>query len=219
MVITSMESRPPASLSQISRAAGPVRGVLFDLDGVLIDSAQAWHHVVQLGAQRFGGPAVAFEVFAETFGQGPDADQRAFYPGGSVDEVKRFYADTFPQHLDTVELVDGSLRVLAALRERGIRRAVVTNTPRELANKVLAAKGIAPLVDTVAAAGDAPEKPAPNLINLALAHLGLETCEVLYVGDSESDRAATRAAGVRMAGLNYPGDITIGVLDELLQMI
>ncbi|MBK8481088.1 MAG: HAD family hydrolase [Proteobacteria bacterium] len=217
-------STPAAPLA---RDAGPaaaaargwpprLRAVLFDLDGVLIDSARAWHRVVVLGAQRYGGHVVDFETFARTFGQGPDADQRDYFPGCSVARVSAFYAETFPQQLAELRLMPGALTLLQALGERGLRRAVVTNTPLQLAREVLSTQGLAPLLEATAAAGEAPEKPSPALVQLALSRLGVAAAEAVYVGDSASDRGATRAAGVFMLGLRHPADATIDQLDELL---
>lgn len=193
-----------------------LRAVLFDLDGVLIDSARAWHRVVVLGAQRYGGRVVDFETFARTFGQGPDADQRDYFPGCSVASVSAFYAETFPQQLAELRPMPGALALLRSLGERGLRRAVVTNTPLPLAREVLSTHGLAPLLEATAAAGEAPEKPSPALVQLALSRLGVAPAEAVYVGDSASDRGATRAAGVFMLGLGHPADATINHLDEVL---
>lgn len=196
-----------------------VRGVLFDLDGVLIDSARAWYQVIRRGAERYRGPAVSYEAFLATFGQGPAADQRDFFPGCTVDQVQCFYAETFPEELGAIELMDGALELLGNLRSRDIRRAVVTNTPRALASQILEQRGLAALLDTSAAAGEAAEKPSPELVQLALQRLELTPQEVVYVGDSASDRAATRSAGVFMVGLRCPGDVTVGALTELLDYL
>jgi len=210
-----LDRAAPRAAARPAAWPASLRAVLFDLDGVLIDSAQAWHRVVVLGAQRHGGRVVDFETFARTFGQGPDADQRDYFPGCSVADVSAFYAETFPQQLAALRLMPGALALLRALGERGLRRAVVTNTPVALARAVLATHGLAPLLEATAAAGEAPEKPSPDLVQLALARLGVAPGEVIYVGDSASDRGATTAAGVFMVGLRHPADATIDHLDQL----
>jgi len=196
-----------------------IAAVLFDLDGVLIDSARAWHRIIKRGTREFGCPPVSYETFIGTFGQGPEADRDMFFPSRSVEDVSDLYHRTFPEELDAVELMPGSLEILDTLRGRNIKRAVVTNTPRDLAEKVLQRKAITERVDVLSAAGDAPEKPAPDLLLLALAKLRLQPERVLYVGDSNSDRAAARAAGVFMIGLNHPGDTTITRLIDLLDYL
>jgi HAD superfamily hydrolase (TIGR01509 family) len=111
------------------------------------------------------------------------------------------------------------LDVLDALGRRGILRAVVTNTPADLARRVLADKGFATRLEVVAAAGEAAEKPAPDLVRLALARLGVAPAEAIFVGDSDSDLRAARAAGVRMIGLGHEGDARIGALADLLPLV
>lgn len=193
-------------------------GVLFDLDGVLIDSARAWHRVISIGVERYGFSPVSWELFSTTFGQGVEADQQQFFPTLSVDQVSRFYEQTFADQLEAVRLMEGAHRVLDALAARGLARAIVTNTPRPLAEQVVEHTGLAERVDALAAAGDAPEKPEPDLVLLALERIGLSAGDVVYVGDSASDRAATASAGVWMIGLDHPGDQAIARLDELLPL-
>ena len=57
------------------------RAVLFDLDGVLVDSREAWFEAMSRVAKELQAPAIARERFDATFGQGVDADIEAFYPG------------------------------------------------------------------------------------------------------------------------------------------
>jgi HAD superfamily hydrolase (TIGR01549 family) len=197
-------------------APTPLSGVLFDLDGVLVDSARAWHRVVQRGAARYGCPPVPWEAFRPTFGQGPEGDQRSFFPGVAVDEVARFYDETFPEELDALEVMQGGLALLADLARRGLARGVVTNTPAPLAREVLRRTGILPHLDAFAGATEAAEKPAPDLIYLVLERLALAPGQVVYVGDSDSDRAAAAAANVYLVGFRRPGDARIEHLTDLV---
>lgn len=198
----------------------PLRGVLFDLDGVLVDSVRAWHRTIDAGAQRRGFPGVSWERFSGTFGQGVEADEKSFFPGLGAEGVSRLYEEEFPRHLEAVELMPGAREVLASLTERGLARAVVTNTPHALAEQVLTHKGLRRYVQLIAGGGDAPEKPRPELVELALAGLDLTSSDVLYVGDSASDEGATRSAGVRFVGLRYaPSFIRIERLEELLTLL
>jgi HAD superfamily hydrolase (TIGR01509 family) len=190
-----------------------LRGALFDLDGVLIDSARAWYATIVAGSTHRGD--LTFDEFVGTFGQGPEADRRDYFPSWTRAQVDAFYLDTFPRHLDQVALMPDALWLLGQLRAERLQLAVVTNTPRPLAEAVLSHKGLTPLIDSLSAAGDAAEKPAPDLIELALARLGLSADEVIYVGDSASDRQAARAAGTYMVGLDTEGDSTIDRLAEL----
>ena len=200
-------------------AALPARpqAVLFDMDGVLLHSGQLWHVVVNQVIAGFGGAPVTYEAFMATFGQGVAADMAQYYPGHSRPEVEAAMIRCFLTQLDAMQPMPGAADVLDALAAQGIARAVVTNTPTALATKMLAHFGLLERVQLLVGGGDAAEKPAPDLIHLALARLGLDPSQVLYVGDSWADGAATRAAGVFMLGLGTDeGDRRIARLDELL---
>jgi phosphoglycolate phosphatase len=193
-----------------------LQAVLYDLDGVLVDSAQAWFRVMQRAAREQGRPPLDFEQFRRSFGQGVEADCQEFFPGWTPGQLQAFYQRAFAAELDAVKVMKPAPGVLQAVRGRGLRQAVVTNTPLALATQVLQRSGLGQLVDAVACAGEAAEKPAPDLIWLALQRLGVRADQALYVGDSETDRAAAQAAGIRLAGLGVTGDLTLGSLDELL---
>lgn len=192
-----------------------IQGILYDLDGVLIDSAQAWFRVILRGRESCGLPPVTYEAFKPTFGQGIEADRAEFFPDWTAAQLQAFYDQTFIEELSAIEVMSGALDLLRDLHAVGLRQAVVTNTPRELAQCILKDKGFSPYLDTLAAAGETTEKPAPDLIWLALKRLELDIPDVLYVGDSSVDVAACQAAGVRMVGLRIAGDITLNDLSEL----
>jgi phosphoglycolate phosphatase-like HAD superfamily hydrolase len=85
-----------------------------------------------------------------------------------------------------------------ALRQHGLRAAIVTTDDREPTMRSLGALGLADLVDAVLAADDGvPVKPAPHAV-LHVAHeLGVAPGSVAVVGDSAADLAMARAAGAR----------------------
>ncbi|MBW2736945.1 MAG: HAD family hydrolase [Deltaproteobacteria bacterium] len=192
-----------------------LHGVLFDLDGVLVDSAPAWHRVIDEGARQSGHPGVSFERFIGTFGQGVDADRRNFFPSLTNAEVDALYLERFASHLDALRVMEGAHLLLDRLGAAGIARAVVTNTPRLLADKVLAHAQLSARLESSSAGGEAAEKPSPKLVELALKRLSLSAKDVIYVGDSQSDRGAARAAGIFMVGLGIEGDARIEHLSEL----
>lgn len=186
---------------------------------MLLDSAHAWHRVVQAGRERAGASPVPFAAFDATFGQGVVADRDQFFPDWSVEAVHAFYDEQYPRELEALRLMAGAEALLDALAKRRLVRAVVTNTERGLAERTLAQTGLTHRVEVLSAAGDAPEKPAPDLILLALERLGLAKRQAVYVGDSESDRQAAQAAGVFMVGYRRPGDARIEKLGDLLSVL
>jgi HAD superfamily hydrolase (TIGR01549 family) len=190
-----------------------IRGVLFDLDGVLLDSARAWHATIVEGMQRLqprsGLAPVTYDAFIGTFGQGVDADQQRFFPTCSVEQVSAIYEELFVKHVDKLNAMAGAFELLVELEKRGLGRAIVTNTPRDLALEITRSLGLYQRVDLLVGGGDAAEKPAPDLLLLALEKLGLEATDVVFVGDSASDRGAAKAAEVFMVGFRREGDARV----------
>ncbi len=105
------------------------RAVLFDLDGVLIDSYEVWFHLLASLAEELGYPPVEREAFRAGWGQGIEADVRRFYPRHTVGELEALYAARFEAHLSHLAVMEGVGEVFAALRRRGLPSAVITNTP------------------------------------------------------------------------------------------
>jgi len=58
-----------------------LRAVLFDLDGVLVDSYEVWFHLMNAAAGELRYPAISRELFQTTWGQGVQADIKNYYPG------------------------------------------------------------------------------------------------------------------------------------------
>lgn len=200
------------------REGGP-RGILYDLDGVLVDSAPAWFRVVGRAAEHFGAPPIDEASFRRAFGQGIEADRRIFFPRQSAEEIGAFYDQVFEEEVAAVRVMEGARELLEGARGRGLRQAVVTNAPRGSAQAMMEATGLGDRVDLLVAAGDAAEKPAPDLILLALDRLGLRPEEAVYLGDSTTDVAAARAAGIFMFGIGIDADLRVERTGELIDRL
>lgn len=196
-----------------------LRAVLFDLDGVLVKSEDAWFHVLEEAGRHFRGSPVTREEFAPTFGQGTAADAEVFRLGCTAEDLNRFYLEHFPtftRHVWVNPEARGLLDTLAAME---VKAVVVTNTVTPLASQLLEAGH---LLDGFAAVVGADQvehsKPAPDLLVRALGLLALEPAQALMVGDSRYDRGAAQAAGVPFVGLGIDGDWRIEQLGALVML-
>lgn len=186
--------------------------VLFDLDGVLVDSYRVWFRLMREGARRFGAPPIDETAFAEMWGQGVDADARIL--GRPVDEVERFFNENFMRFSDALEIDRAGEAVFAAIHAAGLSTAVVTNTPSPLARDILAAARLEPTA--LVGGTDVPcPKPAPDMVLAACGLLDTAPEAAVMIGDSAFDRDAAAAAGVRFIGLRTDGEDRIERLDEL----
>lgn len=196
----------------------PVRAVLFDMDGVLVFSEEAWFLVYNRTLAHFGHPPVERAAFDAIYGNGTKADRDTYMPERTVEEVDAAYARFFEEHLDAVRSNAEAPGVLAALRARGVATAVATNTQHRLARRILDLTGLLPLVDAVAGADEAGAgKPDPAVLHLAAKRVGVPLAECVFVGDSRFDRTAARAAPVAFAGYRMGHRVRIESLAELLE--
>jgi HAD superfamily hydrolase (TIGR01549 family) len=195
-----------------------IRAILFDLDGVLVDSYEAWFDLVNAVADQLGCPRVTRETYSQCWGQSVDADS-SFYPGHSPREIERRYLAEFRNHTHRIDVNRDAGPVFAALRERGLKIAVITNTPSPMARDVLAAARLSP--DVLVGGTDVPRaKPAADMVLKACEMLNVELSEAIVIGDSRYDKEASRAAGVRFAGFGgIEGDHTFEHLTDLLCLL
>ncbi len=195
--------------------------VLFDLDGVLVETFDAWVAVIDACRRRRGLSPLGPEPIRRTWGQGILADCRVFFPGTDPAELAGEYDAGFAEHLDKVHAMNGVGALLGRLRARGIPAAVVTNSPVAMTHRLLA--GVhdagAPLGSffEVVACGDEVErgKPAPDVLELAVERLGRGTRGAVMVGDTDNDRLAAAAAGIPFIGLCISGDERVESLEEV----
>jgi phosphoglycolate phosphatase/AHBA synthesis associated protein len=181
--------------------------VLFDMDGVLVKSEEAWFRTVEAAGVRFRGRPISRGEFAPTFGQGTAADISAFGLSCSPEVLDAFYVEEFPRHLADVWVTPEAQPLLDGLARRGVRLGLVTNTVGPLARVILQhARLAAPFGSLATADRVARAKPAPDLVLLACRELNVSPARAWLVGDSRYDRAAARAAGVTFVGLGLDGD-------------
>jgi phosphoglycolate phosphatase/AHBA synthesis associated protein len=192
--------------------------VLFDLDGVLVDTFEMWFHMANAAARHWGYPAVSRERFEACWGQGVEEDVETFFPRQTLDEVERYYNANVSAHLDRLVVMEAAPETVRALREAGHKTCVITNTPAPMAGRLLERAGIA--TDALVGGADvARPKPAPDMVHRACELLGVDSARAVVVGDSRYDREAARAAGVRFVGYRTDGDERIERLDRLADLL
>ncbi len=194
-----------------------MRAVLFDMDGVLVFSEDAWFAVYNATLAAFGHAAISRSEFDAIYGNGTAADRAMYMKERSVEEIDAAYARFFAERLDALRVNPEAEGVLRGLRAAGVRTAVATNTNRPLADRILLRAGLAPLVDAVACANEAGAgKPDPAVVRLAAGRLGLPLSACLFVGDSKYDAEAARRAPVAFRGFRTG---TAGRIDSLTEVL
>jgi HAD superfamily hydrolase (TIGR01509 family) len=198
-----------------------LKAVLFDMDGTLVDSIPAWHKTFnQVLALQGSGP-VTYEFFvSDILGESTEADIKRFFPTLTSGELVGFYNRHFPPNLFSVRAFPQTPAVLDLLTAAGIRKGIVTNTPRGLMIATLNTVGLEGRFDSLVGGDDVPEaKPAPDMILESCRRLDVMPSEALLVGDTKSDTQAGANAKVRTVGIGVSGDWRISSLEELAPLL
>jgi HAD superfamily hydrolase (TIGR01509 family) len=187
---------------------------------VLVDSFECWWRLLNDTLESRGKDALTREEFAACWGQDVEADRRRFFPEWSVERLIEHYTRELPRFLEWVRPEPGAAETLGRLRERGLTLAVASNSPTAMVERLLELTSLSSLIEHAAGVDLVPSgKPEPDLIEHVLRAAGAPPDAACYVGDSEYDARAARAAGVLFVGYRRPGDRRIESLAELPDLI
>jgi HAD superfamily hydrolase (TIGR01509 family) len=199
---------PPEDGGHHDRAPRPSRldAVLFDMDGVLVDSREAWYRAFD-ELHSGGLSREAFE--ADWWGAPLPINLERLDV-----EVVTFCQEIFPRFVEHIAPMAGVRDILAGMAEP---LAVVTNTSRECAQAILEQVGLLNLVHELVTPEQVtdPGKPFPGLVEEACKRLGVEPARAVVVGDSLEDVDAAHRAGCLAIGLGVFGDHRIDALADL----
>jgi len=172
--------------------------VLFDFDGTLVDGYPAITASVNHVRTGRGLPPLSVAEVTRFVGRGPEYLLTHTVPGGELAADIARYRVHHPSVINEgTRLLTGAVEVLQALSGMGKLIGLCSNKPRAFSRQLLAHLEIAEYFAVVLGPEDvARPKPAPDMLQTAIARLRLQPREVLYVGDMTVDIETARAAGV-----------------------
>ncbi|HEY7847474.1 MAG TPA: HAD family phosphatase [Candidatus Limnocylindria bacterium] len=200
------------------------RAVVFDMDGLLLDTELLWHRAETELFTRHGaefswddkmaviGSSFAFtaDYFADRLGlpleQGP----------GLVDEMVSLMEAQLREH---VAGRPGAVELVERLRGR-TRLGLASNSPRHLVDAALATARITDAFEAIVTSDDVDNsKPAPDLYLLACERLRVEPAEALALEDSASGIAAAKAAGLTCIAVPQFAETDVSAADRVIDSL
>jgi len=178
-----------------------IRGVLFDLDGTLADTAPDLAYALNAVLLEQSRQALAYEQIRPNVSLGSggliELGFRINKQDANYEVFRQRLLDIYAEHVcDHTVLFPGMADVLTALDERALPWGIVTNKIGYLTQAVVQKLGLADRTNCVVAADSTPTpKPHPAPVLLACNLLKLAPASCLFIGDDLRDILAGRAAG------------------------
>ena len=209
-------------------------GILFDLDGTLLDTLEDLLDATNYALAVHGYPGKTLPELRRFVGNGAENQIRLSLPEGSTPETVQKVLGTYKPYYTAhcqikTKPYAGIMEALSKLGENH-PIAIVSNKP-DAAVKELCAEYF-PGIYALGEAPGCPRKPAPDMVYKAMADIGVERC--VYVGDSEVDVLTAKNAGVpcvsvlwgfrdredmEAAGAEYYCDATAKLVETIEEII
>jgi len=190
---------------------GPKPPVVFDCDGVLLDSETAWTRAETRLFARYGrtyGDEEKRLLIGGSLGETAEELERMLErPGSSDGLLQELLELAVEEFAGPVDPMPGAIDLVGELRRAGRPMAVASNSQRRLVDLALGGSGLAEAFAVIVAGDEVPNpKPAPDLYLEACRRLGVSPTDAVAVEDSPRGAAAASAAGMFVIGIPYlPG--------------
>jgi HAD superfamily hydrolase (TIGR01509 family) len=205
---------------------GRYAAVIFDMDGLLLDTETLWHAAEVELFRRHGGVftwddkmAVIGTSFAFTARYFAD---RLGVPRSAGDALVQEMIDLMHDLvLRQVDARPGAVELVERLRATsGVRLGLASNSPRFLVDDALATAGLSDAFEAIVTSDDVEHsKPAPDIYLLACERLGVEPSAALALEDSASGIAAAKAAGLTCIAVPQFAETDVSAADEVIDTL
>ncbi len=188
---------------------GPPRGVLFDVDGTLVDTAYL-HAVCWSEALRQGGHDVPMASVHRAIGMG--SDELLDHLLGTErdrnhdDDLRTAHVTLHKQFWGRLRPLPGARELLRRCAGAGLRVVLASSASAEELAALRGALDADDVIDEATSSTDADAgKPAPDIVQAALQHCGLAPDQVVFVGDAVWDGQAAARVGVPFVAVTCGG--------------
>ncbi len=192
------------------------KAILFDLDGVLVDSFDAWLAALNDALKIFNHHGITKDEFIDKY-WGHDLFDNLEKMNLTY-EVGETCNNFYKNHIEKIKIYPDTKNILVKLNM--YRKGVITNTPKDSATQVLKQFDIYRYFELVLTSDDVKiSKPNPEIVIKSCKLLNLKPTEVILIGDTRSDVKAGKAAGCKVIGVNVDADYSIKNISELTNLI
>ena len=180
------------------------RGVLWDMDGTVLDTLEDLWAAVNVSLRRFALPEAGMEEVRAGLGNGAAHLISCVTPEEQRQAVLDFYKPWYDAHCNIkTGPYPGILPLMEHLRARGVKQAIISNKP-DPAVQELARSYFPGLLETAVGESETVRrKPNPDAVLAAVRQMGLELADCVYVGDTEVDLATARNAGMACLAVSW----------------
>lgn len=192
----------------------PLKAVLLDLDGTLLDTLPDLAAAANALRREMGMPELSYEHVGTLIGKGVDNLVRRTLSGGkeiqSIDDATfekaraifyKHYTEINGKASTFYPNVREGIEAFAAM---GVKVGVVTNKPMVFTVPLLERTGLSKYMQVIVGGDSCPRrKPDPDQFLYACEQLGVLPAEALAIGDSINDALAARAAGCKVLAVPY----------------
>jgi 2-phosphoglycolate phosphatase len=195
----------PRSLAPPVLEPARLRGIIFDLDGTLVDSFGAIAASLNRARARYALDPLSCDEVRRHVGRGLERLVADLVGSERVDGGVRCFREHYARvFLEMTSALPGALSTLRRLRRRGYRLAVASNKPTRFAEPILRRLGMSSHLDAVQGPDTAGRtKPDPAMLDACLDAIGTKRDQALYVGDMVLDVETARRA--RLPVVLVPG--------------
>lgn len=185
-----------------------MKGVIFDLDGTLVDSKIDFRKMKRRNIKLLEASGVEPGLLTEEM-LNYDIEKRAIKDlrtkGVSEEEIQRIFQKTAEimnetelEAIKDVKLVNGVVETLEKLKRLGLKIGIITRSCREYTNRILEKFGLDKLIDAVATRNDVLKpKPDPKHPRYLMKILGVKPSETVLIGDHPMDALCAKNVGMR----------------------